>query len=137
MDRGNNQASGKADSFTAEMTPNAPKGRPLWLRYLTALAAVLIAVGARQLLDPWLGNSRQFLTIYGAVAIAVWFGGVGPGVLAAVAGFLVADFLFVSPRQTFHLDSITSLAIALGYIFSCALIIGLGGAMRRARARAE
>ncbi len=137
MDTGNNEARGKAESFAVEMTPNPPRSRPLWLRYTGALGAMLVAIGARYLLDPWLGSSREFLTIPGAVVIAVWFGGVGPGVLVAVAGFFVADYLFIAPRQTFHMEYSTVWSTALGYLFSGALIIVLGGAMRRARSRAE
>ncbi len=120
-----------------EENPTPLKRRPFWLRYAVGVVAVLAAVGARQLLDPWLGNSREFLTIFGAVVIAVWFGGVGPAVIAAVGGFLLADYFFVTPRETLRLEQTMIWSTAAGYFLSCGLIIGLGGVMRRARSRAE
>ncbi|HMD80113.1 MAG TPA: PAS domain S-box protein, partial [Anaerolineales bacterium] len=49
-----------------------------WLRYGLALVATCIAVLARALFDPLLGDSMALVTIYGAVAFSVWYGGVGP-----------------------------------------------------------
>ena len=43
------------------------------------------AAPALACLDPWLGNEVPYITLYGAVAIAVWFGGLGPAVLGAGA----------------------------------------------------
>src|SRR5262249_19748669 len=62
------------------------------------------AVVLRWLLDPGLADYLPFPTLYGAVALAVWFGGYRPAVLAAVLGVLACDWLFVEPRGAFSLD---------------------------------
>ncbi len=74
-----------------ETTPRAKtrlgESSPLW-RYGAALVFAAVAALLRLVLDPWLGPSRALGTLYGAVALAVWFGGLGPAVLATAAGFL-------------------------------------------------
>jgi signal transduction histidine kinase len=76
-----------------------------------------------------------YITLYGAVAIAVWFGGVGPAVLALIVGYAIVKVRYVEPRGVLAIDSPAGL-LELGlFALSCALIIVLGEAMRRARDR--
>ena len=56
--------------------------------YLAALAVTTVAVLIRLALDPVIGNSFPFVTLFGAVAAAVWLGGVGPAMAATLAGYL-------------------------------------------------
>ena len=44
--------------------------------YAVAIAALAAAVLLRYLLDPWMGNTLPLVTLFGAVAAAVWTGGV-------------------------------------------------------------
>ena len=103
--------------------------------YGGAAAVTFAAVFLRWFLDPWLASDAASATLYGAVAIAVWFGGLGPAVLAMVLGYAIINVRYIS------LDGSVSLhgppdALALGlYTLSCSLIIVLGEAMRRARDR--
>src|SRR5262245_59245075 len=46
--------------------------------YGVALVTVAAAVGLRQLLDPVMGDTLPLLTLFGAIAVAVWLGGFGP-----------------------------------------------------------
>ena len=56
--------------------------------YVIALFATLAACGIRWVLDPWLGDSLPLVTLFGAVAVSVWFGGFGPAVVSALSGWL-------------------------------------------------
>ena len=69
-----------------------------------------------------------FITLFGGVIVAAWYGGIGPGVLAAAAGYAAAHYLYVS--------AIAPAEVA-AYALSTGLIAALGGAMRKARARTE
>ena len=103
--------------------------------YGGAIAVTLTALHMRWVLDPWLGNSVPFATLYGAVAIAVWFGGLGPAVLAMVVGYALINVRYVSPAGALALDNLAEV-VSLGlFALSCSLIIVLGEAMRRARDR--
>ena len=68
---------------------------------LLSLSFVALAVAVRWLLDPWLGDNLALVTLYGAVAAAVWIGGYTQGVATAIVGYLACDYLFVAPRGTF------------------------------------
>jgi PAS domain S-box-containing protein len=102
-----------------------------------ALALTALAVTIRWLLDPVLGAEYPLVTLYAAVAAAVWVGGHGPGVLAAISGYLACDYLFIDPRQQFGFADTSAFAGALAYTVTCAVVISLGNAMRTAQRRAH
>jgi K+-sensing histidine kinase KdpD len=60
--------------------------------------AVGAALGLRVALDPWLGARTPYITVFGAVIVAAWYGGFGPGLVAAAVGWIGGDLLFVEPR---------------------------------------
>lgn len=105
-------------------------------RYGLALAAITLAILLRLAVDPWLGEQRPFMTLYAAVALAVWFGGLVPATLAAVVGYVVAHLMFVDPPPTDAKATSVLIGFA-GYVFSCGVIIALGAAGRASQARAE
>src|SRR5262249_49145260 len=90
-------------------------------------------------LDPALGNRQTLATFYVAVAVAAWWGGTGPAILALVVGYLLGDWFFIPPRGALALRQ-PSTADAVGaalYGFVGALSIGLTCALRRAERRAR
>ena len=103
--------------------------------YGGAVAVTLAAVFLRWFLDPWLRDSVPYITLYGAVAIAVWFGGVGPAVLSLILGYAIVKVRYIEPRGMLAIEGPTGV-LELGlFALSCALIIVLGEAMRRVRDR--
>jgi PAS domain S-box-containing protein len=105
-------------------------------RYLTATAALAAAVFIRWLLDPVIGDALPLVTLFGAVAAAVWVGGTLPAAVAAILGYLACAYLFIPPRGVLTFD-VPTLAGLAAYLFTCSLIIAIGEAMRRAQARAR
>ena len=105
--------------------------------YGLAIAALAAAVLLRQLLDPMLGPALPLVTLFGAVAAAVWVGGYGTASLVAIIGYLACDYLFIEPRGRLGLDDAGKLVGMLAYLFTCALIIAFGEAMRLAQVRAS
>src|SRR4026208_248095 len=95
-----------------------------------ALLFTAIAVALRWLLDPWLGNSYPLVTLYGAVAAAVWVGGRGPGILAAAWGYCATQSLFIEPRGSVVFPDAASFVGLLAYLVTSAIVIGLGNEMR-------
>ena len=98
-----------------------------------AVAATAVAVLVRWLLNPWMGSSAPFMTLYGAVAIAVWYGGYPAAVLATALGFVACDYLFREPAFRFTLAA--DLPTPVLFLLTAGIIIVLGGAMRRAQRR--
>ena len=103
--------------------------------YVVAIIAGAAAVLLRWLLDPLLGNSLPLVTLFGAVAVAVWAGGYGPAIVTALGGYVVAAIFFIEPRGLLVLDQPDNLVGFIAYLLTCALIIAIGTAMRRAQER--
>src|SRR5262245_30865780 len=106
------------------------------LGYLIAAAVTAAAVAARWLLDPWLGDRLPLVTLFAAVATAVWFGGFGPALLAAALGYLACADLFIEPRGSLGLGDASNVIGLFAYLVSCLVIVGFGEALRTAQARA-
>jgi PAS domain S-box-containing protein len=106
-----------------------------WQPYLVALAAVAAALVLRAALDPWLGPRVPYVTMFGAIIVAAWYGGAGPAILAAASAWIAAQLLFVEPRGQVNLRGLQDLIEVVAYAVSSLLIAGLGGAMQSARRR--
>src|SRR5687767_3024353 len=107
----------------------------LFAAYGGAVAVTLAAVFLRWFLDPWLGDEVPYITLYGAVAIAVWFGGLGPAVLAMVLGYAIINVRYISAEPGISIAGPADHLALILFTLSCALIVVLGEAMRRARDR--
>jgi signal transduction histidine kinase/ActR/RegA family two-component response regulator len=90
------------------------------VRYGVAVGAVAVAFGLRLALTPVLGSRLAFVTFVAACLFAAWYGGAGPGVLAAALGGALAVSLLQHPTRP---DP--DLAFSLGgYTFICLVCIG-------------
>ena len=105
--------------------------------YASAVFVAAAAVAARWLLDPFIGDAFPFVTLFGAVAAAVWLGGWQPAVVAALIGYVASEWLFVQPRGGLFLNEPVNLIGFIAYTITCALIIFFGQSARRAHARAN
>ena len=74
-----------------------------WASYLVAILAVGIALALRESITPWLGFRVPFITVFGAVIVAAWFGGFVAALLAAALGWLGTEWLFIQPRWAISL----------------------------------
>jgi PAS domain S-box-containing protein len=105
--------------------------------YALALAGLAACLLLRYLVDPWLGESLPLVTLYGAVAYAVWVGGYRPGIVVAILGYLACAYLFIEPRGHFGPFELGRLIGLVAYLFTCALVIAFGEAARVAQLRAS
>jgi signal transduction histidine kinase/CheY-like chemotaxis protein len=107
------------------------------LKYGAAIVFAAVALTLRWALDPWLGDAQPLSLLFGAIALSVWLGGVGPALLATTVGYVASDYLFIPPRGVFAVVDALE-AISLGtYLVSCTIIIGFGEGMRVANRRAK
>ncbi len=105
--------------------------------YVLGFAVVAIAVILRWLLDPLMGDAFPLVTLFGAVAAAVWLGGYRVALPVTVLGYLACHYLFIPPRGHLDLTTAANLVGLVAYLFTCALIIVFGEAARLAEARAH
>jgi K+-sensing histidine kinase KdpD len=66
-------------------------------RYGISILAFVVALALRVLGKPVLGHDSPFLFFFSALALASWYGGLGPGILATLLGALAAAVLFFPP----------------------------------------
>ena len=95
------------------------------LHYGGAVVFTALALLLRWLIDPWMGEHWATVTVYGAVAAAVWYGGYRPALIATILGYLACNYLFMEPRgsiKLLHLYGYIGLAL---YLFTCSLIIDI------------
>jgi PAS domain S-box-containing protein len=104
--------------------------------YGLALICLAVAVLIRWLLDPLLGNSLPYTPLGGAVAAAVWLCGFRPAIVVTLLGYVVCAYLFEQPRGSVIPSDAAGVTGLGAYLFTCALIIAIGEAMRRAQSRA-
>jgi len=79
-------------------------------------------------------GSRPYLTLFGAVAIAVWLARWRAATVGAIAGFLIANYFWPGRRVEFVFDEFFVFELA-GYALSAGFIIFFGETMHRARER--
>jgi PAS domain S-box-containing protein len=105
--------------------------------YALAIVALGAAVLIRYLLDPWMGDALPLVTLFAAVAAAVWIGGYRPAMLVAILGYLACDYLFIVPRGHLVFSDVGRVVGVTAYLVTVSLIIGFGEAARTAQRRAN
>jgi hypothetical protein len=104
-------------------------GIDLARRYGTALAAVGVTVAVKLLISG-LGEDHPFVLLPVPVAIAAWYGGRGPGLLAAALVPVVGIF-FNGPGASVG-DFIALAVVTLEAVIIVLITVGLRTALRRA-----
>jgi PAS domain S-box-containing protein len=104
--------------------------------YAIAFAALAAAVLLRWVLDPAMGDLFPLVTLFAAVAIAVWAAGWIAATLVTIVGYLVCAYLFVPPRGSLVIADLQTLVGLAAYLVTCALIIAIGERMLRAQSHA-
>jgi len=112
--------------------------RPLPLRYGVAVVSVTVPLLIKKfLLDPSVGLEAPFLLFLGAVMVAAWYGGWGPGALALALAVASADFFFLPPLYEFGmLTPGQQITLAL-FILEAILIICLAERLQVSYRRSE
>jgi len=124
-----------AETLTPATVERTAGTRPL-LTYGTAFIALAAAILLRYALDSWMGDRLPLVTLFGAVAGAVWIGGIRPAILVALLGYFACNYLFIEPRHLFTLAGSGDVIGLVAYLFTCSLIIVFGEATRSAHRRA-
>jgi PAS domain S-box-containing protein len=110
----------------------ANNDRSLPRRFAIAVLSVAVAVLLRWILIPVLHDNFPFITLYGAVAIAVWYGRWQPAAVASLLGYVAARYLFFTPTETAAFSAFGEIVGLTAYGLSCGLIIYFGERMHRA-----
>lgn len=95
-----------SQSTAREPVTVAPHQHKVWpyrrspaLRYGVAVGAVIVAFMIRYMIYGDFQNRLVFTFFVPAAVIAVWYGGLGPGIVATVLGLLLGDYFFMMSRK--------------------------------------
>lgn len=105
--------------------------------YLLGLLGLGAAVLLRWVLDPVLGDSLPLVTLFGAIAAAVWVGGYRPAIIVVILGYIACDYLFIEPRGQLAMTGVGHVVGLAAYLFTSGFIISFGEAMRTAQVRSN
>lgn len=110
--------------------------RPLWMRYLVAVASVAIAAGLRLLAEPWLDGRVPFGIFFLSVMVTAWYGGIRPALVSVGLGILAAHMVLFNRLDPMdHAPAhVTAFAIYAVVSVICCLLIE---SVRNERKRAE
>jgi PAS domain S-box-containing protein len=86
----------------AEQKASMPISLPAILRYGLAVGSVALVVGAALLLERYHFRSVEYPLFLFAIAVTVWFAGVGPAIVAVVLSSLAFNYFFTEPRFSFY-----------------------------------
>jgi two-component system, OmpR family, sensor histidine kinase KdpD len=107
------------------------------LGYLIAVLGTAAATLGLLAVRPDVSKTNVVLTFLAVVVAAAATGGLGPGAVAAVAGFLAFDLLFLPPYRTLVVsDRQDYLSLAV-YLLTAFVVSYLVGALERRRIQAE
>jgi K+-sensing histidine kinase KdpD len=69
-------------------------------RYAIAIAAAVLAILVRLALDPVLGVRFPYITLFPAIMLSAWLGGLGPGVVATLLSGVAAVYFWNAPEPS-------------------------------------
>ena len=100
-------------------------------RYGVAIAAGAVAVALRLSLDPIWGIQLPFITLFPAIMLSAWLGGLGPGLLTTAITGLAAEYDWIEPVRSFAVADKSELVALLVFVIVGAVISALNEAWRR------
>jgi len=104
--------------------------------WFVVAVALVVGVGLRWLLDPWLGAQFPLITLFAALSLAAALGGMRATLIVMAIGYAACRLLFIEPRGTLSMTG-QEWSRALLFVL-CGLVIGgLGEWMLRTVARAD
>lgn len=100
--------------------------------YLLSSFCVGVAFAIRMALDPLWGDRLPYGTFFLANLLVMRFVGIRPFIFATFAGFIVSDWFFVQPRQSFLMDNRVNLINAVFYFLISFVMLYFSQRARRA-----
>ena len=123
-----------------EMPSTDPSGREAVetaLRYALAVSVAVCAIALRHWLTPFLGDDNPYHTAWVAVVFAAWYCGRGPSIAATFVSLFGVNYWLLPSLKSGASVHRTAIWSMFGFLVLSAMIIALGEAMRRAKAKQE
>lgn len=76
-------------------------------RYGIAVAVAVLAVVARLTLNPVWGDRLPYITLFPAIMLSAWIGGLGPGAVATALTAIAAEYFWIEPTRSWRVGDET------------------------------
>jgi signal transduction histidine kinase/CheY-like chemotaxis protein len=111
-------------------------------RYVLALGAALVAIGIRVAFDPVWGTKLPFITMFPAIVLSAWLGGLWPGALTTAICAAAAQYLWLQPAFSWRIADVSDvigllLFVTIGLVISAVNEEWRRGASSAARGASE
>jgi PAS domain S-box-containing protein len=113
------------------------RDKAVWWRCLQAGSILVVCLGLRAVLDRVVPGLPPFITLFPAVAVTGLVAGTRAGAAVAILGLVAADYLWIQPRGTFGVQSLSDAVGLVLYIAASACILIATHSSRAAAARAQ
>jgi signal transduction histidine kinase len=100
-------------------------------RFVVALLATTLALLARLALNPLLGVTTPYITLFPAVAFCAWYCGVGPSILSVIVALLGAQYWFMPPVHSLRIVGTAQAVDILVFLLVSSFLVAMGEARRR------
>jgi len=105
--------------------------------YAFAIFCVSVAAAVRWVAGLWFEGIVPFATFFPAVLLAALVGGIGPGILAAIAGGLIGWWVFLPPANGFFPLKPGQVISLIAYLITCLILVWAAEHYRRLTKRLE
>src|SRR5688572_1098107 len=100
-------------------------------RYGIAVAAATVAVLVCLGLEPVWGLRLPYITLFPAIMLSAWLGGLWPGLVTTLLCAAAADYYWIEPIRSWTIDSTADFLGLLVFLAVGGIICGLNEAWRR------
>jgi PAS domain S-box-containing protein len=100
-------------------------------RYVVAIATAAAAILLRLAFDPVWGLKLPYITLFPAVMVSAWLGGLWPGVLTTVITAIAAEYFWVEPAGSWKVADTSEILGLLVFLAVGGIISALNEAWRR------
>jgi PAS domain S-box-containing protein len=104
------------------------------VRYGTAIGVATLAVMLRLTLDPVWGLKFPYITLFPAIMLSAWLGGLWPGIVTTALAATAAEYFWIEPTDSWAVSEKGDLLGVLVFIVVGVVISALNEAWRRGAA---
>jgi PAS domain S-box-containing protein len=119
-----------ASTISRGLTSRVVKLSP-WARYVIAIGLAVLAILARLALEPAWGVRFPYITMFPAIMVSAWLGGLWPGIVTTAIAGTAAEYFWIEPRRSWAVQDVNELLGVVTFVFVGVVISALNEAWRR------
>ena len=107
------------------------------MRYACAIIAALTGIAFRLALNPLWHEKLPFITLFPAVMLSAWLGGLGPGIATTAISAAAAGYFWITPTQSWWVTDASDWLGLVVFVAVSVVISALNESWRRAHERRQ